>query len=101
MAQKMGLQKYNKDLAFGLMSKMYEDETGVALTLKKLLLPRSLTQNLYCNCTASLFHANTPCITWVCILLCTTHLAAADATCYVRQLFLHLNMAVRVTSLYM
>lgn len=49
MAQKMGLQKYDKDLAVGLMSMMYEDETGIALKLKKLLLPRSLTQNLCCN----------------------------------------------------
>ena len=30
MAQKLGLQKYDKDLAVGLMSMMYEDETGIA-----------------------------------------------------------------------
>ena len=30
MAQKMGLQKYNKDLAVGLLSMMYEDETGMS-----------------------------------------------------------------------
>lgn len=29
MAQKMGLQKYDKDLTVALMSNMYEDQTGV------------------------------------------------------------------------
>ena len=31
MAEKLGLQTYDKDLTVGLMSNMYEDQTGVAM----------------------------------------------------------------------
>ena len=51
MAAKLGLHTYNKDLAVGLMSNMYEDSTGTAASLcsgAELLAPAA---RCCCACT--------------------------------------------------
>ena len=55
MAAKLGLQTYNKDIAVGLMSNMYEDSTGTPGSCCSC--PACLTA---CHCWSETFHMLAP-----------------------------------------
>lgn len=88
MAQKMGLQKYDKDLAVGLMSMMYEDETGIAQAQEAviaLFLDTEPVLQLYC---------------FTCSLCQVMHNLGLHSLC-TAHFVLYLGTAGSVTSLYL